>query len=236
MLPNPSQALSFTAFSSTFIQSFSCQSTPLLSPPKQTESTCFPCLPSHSHGLSAKARLTYGIEHLCFLEKSGYPLVGPEGALTKLLLDFVHGAVGVQSRVVLDPHPPCFSNPRKLTCAVYMCVCACLCRCRRASGGLHGPPEHWGPSSCLLKLLATLGGEGVPDQGLTGPGGRMVTYRVPSETAVRAGLPVKLGLLKGITTLNSLHAESCSPPSLRHAERWNCFMWSLSKLMQVKGD
>ena len=52
------------------------------------------------------------VELNTFLGEIGRPLVDPEGALTKLLLDFAHGAVGVQSRIVLDPHPPCFRNPR----------------------------------------------------------------------------------------------------------------------------
>ena len=47
----------------------------------------------------------------CFLAKSGCPLVDPKGALTKRLLDFVHGAVGVQSRVILDPTHPASEIP-----------------------------------------------------------------------------------------------------------------------------
>ena len=73
----------------------------------------------------------------CFLAKSGCPLVDPKGALTKRLLDFVHGAVGVQSSY--SRPPPTLLQKSQIVdlCSVCACVsvcvraraCTCACSC-----------------------------------------------------------------------------------------------------------
>lgn len=109
---------------------------------------------------------------LVSLRREGLIWLISEVALPKLLLDFVCGAVSVQSRIVPAPtHPTSeipdvtFTQSLSDSC-VCVCQCARLWRCGRALGGLHGPPELLGPSPCLLNLLVPFGGEVIPDQEL----------------------------------------------------------------------
>lgn len=71
-----------------------------------------------------------------------------------------------------------------------MCVSVYAYEGVRTFGGLQGPPEQSGLSPGLLKLLATVGGEVIPGQGLHLVGAGVQGDSL-SETAARAGLPVK---------------------------------------------
>lgn len=97
-----------------------------------------------------------------------------------------------------------------------------------------------GLSPGLLKLLATFGGEVIPSQGLHLVGvGRRVIYSQEcwlSETAVGAGLPVKLGLGNGTATLPSLHAGSHPGPSIKAHRRTIFPTGSPSALSAGKGE